>query len=145
MSLDFDNSLPQGAPMKRRGRPPLHGMTHAPEYRIWSGIVTRTTNSQSEAWGNYGGRGICICTRWRTSFVAFYADMGPRPTPKHSIDRINNEGMYSCGQCRESATRIAADFNIKFQTVYKIVHRLEGSYANKIQPRGSSCVPARTR
>jgi hypothetical protein len=53
-----------------------------------------------DSYENYGGRGITVCDRWRDSFVAFYEDMGERPSPKHSIDRIDSNGNYEPGNCR---------------------------------------------
>ena len=78
-----------------------HGMAHFPEYTVWSGMKDRCYRPNSSAYRLYGKRGIKICQRWHSSFAAFYGDMGPRPTDQHSINRINNDGNYSCGKCEE--------------------------------------------
>lgn len=77
-----------------------HGMTETPEYNIWCLMKRRCTNPQCRAYPRYGGRGITVCDRWLHSFENFYADMGPRPSPKHSIDRIDNDRGYSPDNCR---------------------------------------------
>ena len=90
-------------------RSPLtHGMagrlddrgTRVPEYRAWGNIVQRCTKPSNPQWKNYGGRGITICDRWRESFAAFMEDMGPKPSPDHTIDRIDNERGYEPGNCQ---------------------------------------------
>jgi len=78
-----------------------HGeSTHAgntTEYRIWKGIVQRCCNPNDHAFEDYGGRGITICERWRSSYENFLADVGRRPSRDLSIDRIDNNGGYCPG------------------------------------------------
>ena len=71
-----------------------------PEYAVWKGIICRCCYSYLDVYQRYGGRGIKVCSRWRHSFDAFLSDMGPRPSSKHSIDRINNNGNYEPSNCR---------------------------------------------
>jgi hypothetical protein len=60
----------------------------------------RCGDPRNIGWSDYGGRGITVCGRWRDSFENFLADMGSKPTPQHSIDRINNDGNYEPANCR---------------------------------------------
>lgn len=70
-----------------------------PEYNSWRAMQTRCSNGRQPGWKNYGGRGITVCEKWQ-DFPAFFADMGPKPSPAHSIDRIDNDGNYEPGNCR---------------------------------------------
>lgn len=76
-----------------------HGLSHLPEYRSWSGMTARCTRPSSNRFDSYAGRGITICARWQ-DFESFLADMGPSPSPEHSIERIDNDGDYEPGNCR---------------------------------------------
>lgn len=82
---------------KKFSRP---GAKHHPDYHAWRGIIVRCRHPNSQDYKDYGGRGIDVCARWFESFHAFVADMGPRPTPAHTLDRINNAGNYEPGNCR---------------------------------------------
>lgn len=77
-----------------------HGMAGTPEYQAWWNMLARCTNPEHDWYSDYGGRGIQVCERWRDSFENFYADMGPRPSPDHSLDRENNDGNYEPGNVR---------------------------------------------
>lgn len=68
-------------------------------YAIWVGIWDRCTNPKAKRFARYGGRGIRVCERWEV-FENFLADVGPRPSPKHSIDRIDNDKGYEPGNVR---------------------------------------------
>ena len=80
--------------------PKKHGLRDSPEYMTWSRMKGRCTNPNNPKYYRYGGRGIAVCDRWLTDFGAFYADMGPRPTAAHSLDRIDNNGNYEPNNCR---------------------------------------------
>lgn len=73
--------------------------TNPAEYRSWSGMRTRCTNPKFVDWAIYGGRGIKVCERWN-SFAMFFADMGQKPSPKHSLDRKDSDGNYEPTNCR---------------------------------------------
>lgn len=88
-----------------------HGYSYAAEYRAWQTMRLRCTDPTNAAYPNYGGRGIKVCARWLNSVEAFIADMGPKPSPKHELDRYpDNDGHYEPGNCRW-ATRSENDRN----------------------------------
>lgn len=77
-----------------------HGLNKVSEFRIWQGMIRRCYDSNNSAYHYYGGRGITVCPEWRDSYENFIEDMGPRPSPDLSLDRIDNEKGYSKENCR---------------------------------------------
>ena len=77
--------------------PLKHGLSQSPEYKCWQQIKARCLNPRHAAYPNYGGRGITIYDGWAHNFVAFYEHVGPRPSSKHSLDRLRNEEGYVPG------------------------------------------------
>lgn len=77
-----------------RDRMYKHGHTKnlSKEYTCWISIKARCYNPKQDNYKYYGERGIRMCDRWKDSFESFISDMGPAPSPKHSIDRIKNDG-----------------------------------------------------
>jgi hypothetical protein len=76
-----------------------HGKRKSKEYTAWDHMKRRCMNSSHPKYKNYGGRGITVCEAW-LDFINFYRDMGDCPSPKHSLDRINNNGNYEPENCR---------------------------------------------
>lgn len=77
-----------------------HGLTNTPEYDAWTRMKRRCYSPKDSKYRLYGGRGITVCERWLSSFEAFYEDMGDKPTPSHSLDRIDVDGNYEPSNCR---------------------------------------------
>lgn len=79
---------------KTSARSTTHGMSQSPEYSVWCGMLDRCYNPRNNAFSRYGGRGIDVCEKW-LDFAQFFADMGPRPGPEFTIERLNvNLGYF---------------------------------------------------
>lgn len=89
---------------------PTHGLSYTPEYRCWQTMRLRCNEPTNPAYKDYGARGITVCARWLESPANFLADMGEKPSPKHELDRRDNDQGYSPENCRW-VTRSANDRN----------------------------------
>jgi hypothetical protein len=76
------------------------GGKQRPEYKVYAAMLARCFDPTNKYFYRYGGRGIGVCDAWRESFHAFYADVGPRPGPGYSIERVDNDGEYEPGNIR---------------------------------------------
>jgi hypothetical protein len=88
---------------------PRHNLRKTPEYYVWRNMKSRCYNRSNPNYKNYGGRGITVCDRWLDSVETFVLDMGQRPTPKHSIDRKDNDKGYTPDNCRWATWTIQAN------------------------------------
>ena len=86
----------------RKDHARTHGQCGTPEYNSWSMLNQRCRDRNHDAYEYYGERGVSVCKRWIDSFENFIADMGPKSSPSHSIDRIDNDGNYEASNCRWS-------------------------------------------
>ena len=95
-----------------------HGMSKTPEYRAWYNMKDRCFNPNHKQYSDWGCRGITVYDRW-LNFENFLADMGSRPTAKHSLDRIDNNADYSPENCRWS-TRVDQQNNTRYNRLITI-------------------------
>jgi len=90
------------ATTKRNKSNATHGMSHTVEHAAWQRMINRCYYKNDASYNHYGGRGISVCDKWINSFESFFRDMGLRPSPKHSLDRINTNGNYTSENCKWS-------------------------------------------
>lgn len=126
-------------------------MTEMPEYDVWGAMKGKCYRETHHAYKNYGGRGISVCDEWRNNFQAFYDYIGPRPTPKHTIERINNNGNYEPGNVRwatrhEQARNQRSNVNLTIDGVTRCVEdwaRVSGTNSRTIYTRHKAGWPDR--
>ncbi len=97
---------------RKRGRKITHGMAGTPEYKAYYHMLSRCYNPKDLSYFNYGGIGITVCKRWRSSFNNFFKDVGRNPGRGYSLDRKNGKIGYSPENCRW-ATRLEQNNNKK--------------------------------
>lgn len=94
------------------------GLKKTKLYDAWVNMTRRCYDSTCDMFHRYGGRGITVCSRWKTDRSSFFSDMGEAPSKQHSIDRIENDKGYWCGksECSECGPSSRTP-NVKWSTV----------------------------
>lgn len=95
------------------------GVSKDPEYKHWLNMKSRCNTPSSTGWEHYGGRGIKVSPDWDDSYEKFLSDVGRRPTPKHSLDRIDVNGNYEPGNVRW-ATQTTQMRNMRLNRIVKV-------------------------
>lgn len=76
-----------------------HGRSASPEYAAWHAMKQRCYQPSTRRYELYGGAGVTVCDHWRDDFAQFLADMGPKPSGKHSLDKDHGPRQYWCHLC----------------------------------------------
>ena len=98
-----------------------HGRYKTPEYYCWQGMKNRCLNSNHKQWEYYGGRGITMCDEWVSSFPQFLSDMGERPTPNHSLDRVDNDKGYCKENCQWRTKKEQMNNRRKYKNARRVI------------------------
>lgn len=116
-----------------------HLDTKSVEHITWRRMKVRCQNPKDKSFANYGGRGIKVCDRWLNDYSAFLADMGRRPSPRHSLDRKDVNGDYEPSNCRW-ATMLEQNNNRRSNRLVEFNGVLV-SIAEAVRRSGSSSTP----
>lgn len=104
-------------------------------YGRWRAMVERCTKPYSQAWSDYGGRGIKVCDRWlgKDGFNNYISDIGDPPSPDHTVDRIDNDGDYEPYNIRWALMDVQVhNQRVKSATGYRGVYKFRGKYRASI-------------
>lgn len=133
------------APVRRHRGRPVSGsqLSKSSEYRIWVGVRGRCARLTHPSYYGYGKLGIRVCERWLASFANFLEDMGKRPSPQHSLDRIDPTGNYSPENCRWADRKTQA--RNKRDTQYLVLHGVSKPVAEWAERAGLKSETVRKR
>lgn len=128
----YNNDLLRNLNKKRA----THRRTRTPEYTTWIQMRDRCNNPRAKSFKYYGGRGIKVCKKW-DDFSAFLADVGNRPSPSYSLDRINNNGHYEPSNVRwatreEQSNNRRSNFRVTYRGVVMTLHQALRATGNTV-------------